>query len=576
MTSEPPQNEIDSSTPTRLQNTTNDVVSCAYVRISVRHDVAVPRPTSFVRARSRPGDDETLTRICAPSSASSWGVERCQKSSHTASPTPDAQPRRHRPQHVARGEEPALVEQAVGRQVDLAVDVPELAVLEQRGRDEQPVVGGLLDERHDGRQPARRGGQRGEAGVVEAHRDLGREVLEQVAGQAQLREHDEAGPGLARLGEELVVAREVGVELPETRRDLGEGDPERLHAASIAAAAAPDPPTAGACAFRSVTAHVPPVLGLDGTRRVAPRRPCGQARPIDGPSGCGRRTQRRSWELCSDHRGGRVRRSSPSRRSSSRRVQARPPTASPAASAAAAGDERPRNDRSRSAAPYAGDGLPGDRRGPLRPGRGPDATHAAYAGEFKKITALDANTVEFQLCNPGRRVPVEDRVQRVRHRRLRLPGGPRRRQVAARRSRTAPGPTSSRSGARATGSCSTANDAYWGDKAQTPSLEFRWSDEAAQRWLELQSGSVDGIDNPGTDDIATIKADSSVTFYPREGLNTFYLGFNNTIKPWTNVKIRQAIAMGIDRQRIVDNFYPEGSEVATHFTPCAIPFGCDG
>ena len=29
MTSEPPQKEIDSSTPTRLQKTTNDVVSCA-------------------------------------------------------------------------------------------------------------------------------------------------------------------------------------------------------------------------------------------------------------------------------------------------------------------------------------------------------------------------------------------------------------------------------------------------------------------------------------------------------------------------------------------------------------------
>ena len=34
--------------------------------------------------------------------------------------------------------------------------------------------------------------------------------------------------------------------------------------------------------------------------------------------------------------------------------------------------------------------------------------------------------------------------------------------------------------------------------------------------------------------------------------------------------------MGIDRQRIVDNFYPEGSEVATHFTPCTIPNGCAG
>ncbi len=34
--------------------------------------------------------------------------------------------------------------------------------------------------------------------------------------------------------------------------------------------------------------------------------------------------------------------------------------------------------------------------------------------------------------------------------------------------------------------------------------------------------------------------------------------------------------MGIDRERIVDNFYPPGSEVATHFTPCAIPNGCAG
>ena len=34
--------------------------------------------------------------------------------------------------------------------------------------------------------------------------------------------------------------------------------------------------------------------------------------------------------------------------------------------------------------------------------------------------------------------------------------------------------------------------------------------------------------------------------------------------------------MGIDRQRIVDNFYPPGSEVASHFTPCDIAGGCSG
>ncbi len=51
---------------------------------------------------------------------------------------------------------------------------------------------------------------------------------------------------------------------------------------------------------------------------------------------------------------------------------------------------------------------------------------------------------------------------------------------------------------------------------------------------------------------------------------------NNTYPPFDNKEVRQAIAMGIDRQRIVDTFYPAGSEVASHFTPCAIPNGCVG
>ena len=34
--------------------------------------------------------------------------------------------------------------------------------------------------------------------------------------------------------------------------------------------------------------------------------------------------------------------------------------------------------------------------------------------------------------------------------------------------------------------------------------------------------------------------------------------------------------MGIDRKRIVETYFPPGSEVATHYTPCAIPHGCTG
>jgi ABC-type transport system substrate-binding protein len=46
--------------------------------------------------------------------------------------------------------------------------------------------------------------------------------------------------------------------------------------------------------------------------------------------------------------------------------------------------------------------------------------------------------------------------------------------------------------------------------------------------------------------------------------------------PLSYEAVRQAIALGIDRQAIVDKFYPPGSTVASHFTPCAIPGGCEG
>jgi len=123
-------------------------------------------------------------------------------------------------------------------------------------------------------------------------------------------------------------------------------------------------------------------------------------------------------------------------------------------------------------------------------------------------------------------------------------------------------------------------DDYWGDAAATQTLVFRWSAEAAARLLELQSGTVDGIDNPGPDDFETIAGDSELQLIERPALNVFYVGFtvNEAAEgqPMADVRVRQAIAMGIDRQRIVDTFYPVGSEVASHFTPCAIPNGCAG
>ena len=122
----------------------------------------------------------------------------------------------------------------------------------------------------------------------------------------------------------------------------------------------------------------------------------------------------------------------------------------------------------------------------------------------------------------------------------------------------------------------TRNENYWGEAALPQTLVFRWSSEAAQRLLELQAGTVDGIDNIGPEDFATVEADPNLQLIARPGFNIFYVGMNNTYPPFDNVLVRQAIAMGIDRQRLVDNFFPVGSEVASHFTPCLVPNGCVG
>lgn len=121
-----------------------------------------------------------------------------------------------------------------------------------------------------------------------------------------------------------------------------------------------------------------------------------------------------------------------------------------------------------------------------------------------------------------------------------------------------------------------AFEGYWGEQPQAETLVLRWQSEAAARLLELQSGTIDGIDNLGPADFEVVAADSNLTLVERPALNIFYIGMTNTFAPYDDVRVRQAIAYGIDQQRIVDNFYPAGSEKATHFTPCAIPNACVG
>ena len=210
----------------------------------------------------------------------------------------------------------------------------------------------------------------------------------------------------------------------------------------------------------------------------------------------------------------------------------------------------------------------------------PDATHDKYAGEFKKISAPDARTVVFDLCGSDvaflskiafSSFAINDAGWLASHI---DPAATDNQKIVSEANGT--GPYKVKAWNRGQDVTYEAYDGYWGTKALTPTAILRWNKEAAQRLVELQAGTVDGIDNVGPTDFATVEGDANLQLKPRTGLNVFYLGFNNTFAPWDNEAVRQAIAKGIDRKRIVDNFYPGGSEVADYFTPCDIPTAASG
>ena len=120
------------------------------------------------------------------------------------------------------------------------------------------------------------------------------------------------------------------------------------------------------------------------------------------------------------------------------------------------------------------------------------------------------------------------------------------------------------------------NDDYWGEAPAQATLVFRWNSEPAARLLALQSGEADGMANVGRADVPTVEGDSTLQLKTREPMTIVYVGMTNTFAPWDNADVRKAMAMGIDRQRFVDNYFPPGTQLADYFTPCIIANGCEG
>jgi ABC-type transport system substrate-binding protein len=232
------------------------------------------------------------------------------------------------------------------------------------------------------------------------------------------------------------------------------------------------------------------------------------------------------------------------------------------------------------AGPFVKSAYPPDGDAPCGQAEPPDANHAAYAGNLKRVIARDAATVVFELCRPdgaflskiaAPAFSIDDAGWLKSHI---DPGATGPQAIVGEINGT--GPYRLESWNHGTELSLARNDAYWGTKASNERVIVRWDGSAAKRLGELQDGTVDGIDQVASPGVATIDNDPSLALQARPELNVSYLGFNDAFKPFDDEKVRRAIAMGIDRRHIVETLFPPGSVVASNYTPCAIPHGCAG
>jgi ABC-type transport system substrate-binding protein len=223
--------------------------------------------------------------------------------------------------------------------------------------------------------------------------------------------------------------------------------------------------------------------------------------------------------------------------------------------------------------------YPVDGPAPCEQAASDDPAYGPYTGSLRRIGAKDPETVVFALCDsdPAFLAKIASPALTIDD-------------TAWLESRIDPAASSQRIFTEVNGTgpfrldgwdgngdiALSRNPGYWGDKARTGAVIFLAESDAQRRLAQLRDATVDAIDVVAPGDVDAVDANPDLTPVPRPGLNTAYVGFDNRYAPFDNELVRQAIGIGIDRAAIVDAAFPPGTEVASHFLPCAIPFGCEG
>ncbi|GHS97455.1 diguanylate phosphodiesterase [Synergistales bacterium] len=98
-------------------------------------------------------------------------------------------------------------------------------------------------------------------------------------------------------------------------------------------------------------------------------------------------------------------------------------------------------------------------------------------------------------------------------------------------------------------------DKYFKGEPKVDKLVFRGIPEDATRVIELESGGVDICMDFPPQDFERVKSDGKFVMYEKPGISTNYYGFNVSIKPFSDKRVRKALNHAVDIDALTDSLY---------------------
>jgi peptide/nickel transport system substrate-binding protein len=97
-----------------------------------------------------------------------------------------------------------------------------------------------------------------------------------------------------------------------------------------------------------------------------------------------------------------------------------------------------------------------------------------------------------------------------------------------------------------------ANESYWGGRPKLDRIVWRSIPDDTVRLTELTTGGVDVANQIDFKDVESLQSDPNQQVISGTFWNVQYLGMNQTLAPFDNLKVRQALQYAINKQNVSD------------------------